>query len=209
MSTRTVYTIGHSTHPLERFIRLLVLHRITAVCDVRSRPYSHRNPHFNRVSIQEALKESNIAYAFLGRELGARSEDSSCYQNGRVQFDRLAKTALFRKGLERVQKGMKEYRLALMCAEKDPLECHRTILISRYLDSPIISVQHILEEGALESHQEALSRLLHQLHLPERDMFRTPDDMVQEAYRVQSERIAYDERVLSQQQVGPVEKGYK
>jgi uncharacterized protein (DUF488 family) len=88
---------------------------------------------------------------------------------------------------------MRDFRLALMCAEKDPLECHRTILVTRYLDALQIAVEHILEDGNLESHGKALSRLLRQLHLPEQDLFRSREEVIEEAYRIQGERIAYDE----------------
>ena len=202
--TCVVFTIGHSTHPIERFINLLKLHGITALCDVRSRPYSRINPQFNREELTEALREAGVTYVFLGRELGARSEDASCYSNGKVQLDLLARTDLFQKGLERVRVGMERYRLALMCADKDPIECHRTILIARHLASPEISVEHILEEGNLERHGEALSRLLRQLHLPEQDLFRTREDMIHEAYKLQSERIAYAEKGDLRQEPKPI-----
>src|ERR1700674_3398382 len=147
-----IFTIGHSTHPQKRFIALLLQHGITALCDVRSKPYSRVNPQFNREELKESLRERCIKYVFLGKELGARSEDPMCYENGKVQYDRLAHTDLFRRGLERVQNGMKDYRLALMCAEKEPLECHRTILIARHLADLGFDVQHIHADGRLESH---------------------------------------------------------
>jgi uncharacterized protein (DUF488 family) len=190
---RVVFTIGHSTHPLDRFMALLKQHNITALCDIRSRPYSRINPQFNRENLKKSLREQGIVYVFLGKELGAQSEDASCYLLGKVQYDRLAKTNLFRKGLDRVREGMKGYRLALMCAEKDPLECHRSILVARHLEALHTMVEHILDDGSLESHGKALNRLLRQLQLPEQDLFRSREDMIEEAYRIQSERIAYDE----------------
>ncbi len=187
-----VFTIGHSTHPLDRFIALLKQHGITALCDVRSRPYSRMNPQFNRENLEKSLPENGISYVFLGKELGAQSEDASCYSYGKVQYNRLAQTDLFRRGLDRVRDGMKGYCLALMCAEKDPLECHRAILVARHLEGLNMIVEHILEDGSLESHKEALSRLLRQLKLPEQDLFRSREDMIEEAYRIKGERIAYD-----------------
>jgi uncharacterized protein (DUF488 family) len=188
---QTVFTIGHSTHTLERLIALLRLHEITAVGDVRSRPYSRTNPQFNRESLKDRLRTVGITYVFLGKELGARSEDSSCYENGRVQYGRVALTELFRQGLDRVQEGMKKYCLALMCAEKEPLECHRTILVARHLSARGIDVQHILASGRLESQTEILDRLMRQLNLPESDMFRSREDVQSDAYRIQESRIAY------------------
>lgn len=187
-----LYTIGHSTHSLERFTALLKQHGITALCDVRSKPYSRMNPQFNREPLKWSLQENGIAYVFLGRELGARSEAPSCYVRGKVQYDRLAQSQLFQKGLDRVRIGMRGFHLALMCAEKDPLECHRTILVARHLDTLQIAIEHIMEDGSLESHGKALSRLLCQLHLPEQDLFRSRKDMIEEAYRIQGERIAYN-----------------
>lgn len=187
-----VFTIGHSTHPMDRFIALLRQHNITALCDIRSRPYSRRNPQFNRDNLKKSLREKNIVYIFLGKELGAQSNDTSCYMHGKVQYDRLAQTDLFRKGLDRVRDGIKNYRIALMCAEKDPLECHRTILVARHLEASHITVDHILEDGSLESQEKALIRLLAQLGLPEQDLFRSREDIIKEAYKIQGERISYD-----------------
>src|SRR5262249_62321000 len=117
-----VYTIGHSTHDPERFIELLRAHGITAIGDVRSNPYSRMNPQYNRETLKTILAAADITYVFLGRELGARSQDPACYERGKVQYDRLARTELFRAGLDRVRDGMERFRLALMCAEKEPLE---------------------------------------------------------------------------------------
>ncbi len=187
-----VFTIGHSTHSTERFIALLRQHCITAVCDVRSKPYSRVNPQFNREVLKQSLRECNIAYVFLGTELGARSDDSSCYDHGKVRYVRLARTELFRQGLARVQEGMNNYRVALMCAEREPIECHRTILIARYLATQGVDVEHIHADGKLESHADILIRLMQMFKLEEDDMFRSRDDLIADAYRLQEERIAYD-----------------
>lgn len=186
-----VFTVGHSTHLVEHFVGLLKQHDVAAIADVRSKPYSRRNPQFNRDDLKETLGERDIAYVFLGQELGARSADKACYHAGKVRYDLLAQTDLFNRGLERVREGARTYRLALMCAEKDPLECHRTILIARHLSASGIEVQHIHGDGRLEGHAEVMCRLVRQLHLPERDMFRVRDEIVAEAYRLQEERIAY------------------
>lgn len=187
----TLFTIGHSTHPQQRFIALLRQHGITALCDVRSKPYSRMNPQFNREELKQALRDCGIAYVFLGKELGARSEDPACYEGGRVQYDRLSQTDLFRQGLERVQDGVKKYRLALMCAEKEPLECHRTILVARYLVLHGLDVEHIHADGRLEDHVAALSRLARMLNMPEQDMFRSSEELLADLYHRQEERIAY------------------
>lgn len=188
-----VFTIGHSTHPQERFIELLRQHGITALCDVRSRPYSRINPQFNREKLEEALLANGIAYRFLGKELGARSEDPSCYEHGKVQYDRLAETELFKYGLKRVLRGVKDgFRVALMCAENEPLECHRTILVARHLMALGVPIAHIHADGHLETHEAALDRLARMLNVPEQDMFHPREDLLADAYRRQEERIAYE-----------------
>ncbi len=189
--TRTVFTIGHSNHRTEQFIALLQMHGVTALCDVRSKPYSQFHPQFNRDSLKKTLRDHGIAYVFLGQELGARSEDRSCYEHGKVQYDRLARTEPFRKGLDRVLKGTEDYRIALMCAEKEPLECHRTILVARSLESLGLDVHHIHADGRTESHAQALSRLIRLLRLSADDMFSTRELAVSDAYRIQADRIAY------------------
>jgi uncharacterized protein (DUF488 family) len=196
---RTVYTIGHSKHSLEEFVSLLKQHDVTALADVRSAPFSRFNPQFNKDTLARDLKAHRIKYVFLGRELGARSDDRSCYENGRVQYGRLARTDLFKQGIERVMKGAGEHRIALMCAEKEPLECHRTLLVARALDEQGVEVVHILGDGRLESHRAAMERLLDVTGLPHEDLFRSRADLVAEALARQEEKVAYvDEKVAAE-----------
>jgi len=194
VSYPSIYTIGHSTHLIEEFIRLLKKHSITAIFDVRSAPYSRWNPQFNRETFQNELRNHEIQYVFLGEELGARSNDPSCYQNGKVQYDLLSKTALFKQGLERVKNEAKGYRVALMCAEKDPLQCHRTILVARNLVEQGTPIQHILFDGKIESQEQSIERLLENLKMPSSDLFKSKDEIVRDAYRKQGDAIAYSEQ---------------
>jgi uncharacterized protein (DUF488 family) len=151
------------------------------------------NPQFNREALEEALRAQGVAYRFLGKELGARSDDPRCYEGGKVQYDRLAETDLFRQGLKRILRGVKEdFRVALMCAEKEPLECHRTILVARHLAALGVAVAHIHADGRLESRDDALSRLARLVNLPEQDMFHSREELLADAYRRQEERIAYE-----------------
>ena len=189
--TDALYTIGHSTHTAQKMIDLLRLHGIKAIADVRSSPYSRMNPQFNRDSFSDLLEDCEIAYVFLGRELGARSKDRSCYSQGKVQYDLLARTGLFQAGLDRVTQGMKTHRVALLCAEKDPLTCHRTILVCRHLVTRGVVVKHIREDGRIETHEEALSRLLAEHGLPERDLFRDRSEIIEQAYSERGDKISY------------------
>jgi len=190
----SIFTIGHSTHPLHQFIGLLKHHGITAVCDVRSTPYSRIKPQFNREKLKKALQQSGIAYVFLGKELGGRSEDQSCYVRGKVQYERIAKTELFQKGIERVREGMKRYRIALMCAEKDPIACHRSILICRNLRDWQIDIRHIIGHNSIETQIDLEKRLIAQLKLYP-DLFKDThaNALTERAYEVQSDKIAYVE----------------
>lgn len=194
-----VFTIGHSIHSLEAFVALLTQHDVTALVDVRSVPFSRFNPQFNKDSLERDLKAQGIKYVFLGRELGARSDDPACYEKGRVQYARIAQTAVFQNGLDRVMDGATRYRLALMCAEKDPLECHRTLLVARALVERGVCVDHILADGRLESHDAALTRLLALVGLPEQDLFRGRQQLIDEAMARQEERIAFvDEKLAAE-----------
>jgi len=197
---KTIFTIGHSTHPIDAFLELLKQHGITAVCDVRSSPYSQFNPQFNREDLKLGLGECGIKYVFLGDELGARSDDPACYLDGKVQYNVLAETEIFRSGLDRVRKGSEEYKVALMCAEKDPIECHRTILVSRELERLEFVINHILSNGKIETHREAIDRLRKLLKLDHGDFFITDEEARDKAYKIQGDSIAYtrkDEKVES------------
>ncbi len=185
-----LYTVGHSTHTIDQFVALLRMHGITAVCDVRSQPYSKFNPQFNKENLRDELKKSRIVYVFLGKELGPRSDDPACYLNGKVQYHRLAETELFRHGLQRIKEGMKSYRIALMCSEKDPIMCHRMILVSRYLRSDA-EIFHILEDGTLENNRDSEKRLTVMLGIVQELFDSSIEDAIQRAYDKQSEKIAY------------------
>lgn len=187
-----VLTIGHSNHPLDVFVRLLRKHEVTAVADVRSAPYSRHNPQFNRESLEKALKTNGIEYIFLGRELGARSDDHSCYENGRIQYARLARTDLFRGGIERVVSSTRDYRVVLMCAEQEPLDCHRTLLVACELVERGVVIEHILPDGRSEPHEVTLERLLDTPN--QADLFLSREDRLAKALAKQEERISYVRR---------------
>lgn len=191
MNERTVFTIGHSTHSFVMFVELLNGAGVTAVADVRSVPYSRFQPQFNRSTLPRALRKCGIAYAFLGNELGARSDDPACYEDGQVRYARLAATGLFKSGMERILKGADSHSIALMCAEKEPLECHRALLVGRELDALGFAVTHIHADGRKESHGDAMLRLLDLVGLPRADLFRSQHELFSRAYVLQERRTAY------------------
>ncbi len=192
-----VLTVGHSTHSFGHFVKLLKQHRVIALADVRSAPFSRFNPQFNKSALERDLKLEGIKYVFLGRELGARSNDPSCYEDGRVRYSRLVDTDQFRLGIARVMRGTHMHQIALMCAEREPLECHRTLLVSRVLHEQGVSVVHILGDGGLETHRDAMDRLLDLTRLPREDLFCSREELIGEALAHQEQKIAYVDEKLT------------
>ena len=199
-----LYTIGHSNHEIIAFIMLLRKHGITALGDVRSHPYSRYVPHYSRDPLKAALADAGISYIFLGKELGARSKNPACYRQGKVQYDLLAQEPCFAGGIKCVMQGMEHYRIALMCAEKEPIDCHRALLVARKIFEAGVPVSHIHANGSLETHQEMESRLLVLCKLPDGDMFKQRDEFIAESYAIQGERTAYqDETMEPSERVAP------
>ena len=147
----TIFTIGHSNHSLEVFINLLQSHKIDVLVDVRSKPFSRFSPQFNKEGFEKAVKASGIRYLFLGKELGGRPQGSKFYDNyGFVLYSRIAESPLFLEGIDRLIKGIKTYRVAVMCSEENPANCHRRLLVGRVLAKRGISVRHIRGDGTVQ-----------------------------------------------------------
>lgn len=145
---------------------MLQRHRIGAIADVRSTPYSRFAPQFDRKLLGPLLNEANVAYVYVGDELGGRPSDPELYDpRGHACYQRMAQTEAFENGLERILEGSSRYRLALMCSEEDPLQCHRALLIAHELWRRDVHVSHIRAhrktgESRIETHKEALERLV-------------------------------------------------
>lgn len=147
---REILTIGHSNLALDEFLDRLARHDIEVVADVRSRPYARYATHFDAGPIKAAIEASGRRYLFLGRELGGRPEGDEFYDaEGHVRYDRVAAAPFFLAGLERLQRGIARYCVALMCSEGDPAGCHRHLLIGRVLEDRGVTVRHIGPDGTL------------------------------------------------------------
>lgn len=183
-NTQPLYTIGHSSHPIATFIELLQRHAIDILADVRSAPASRRHPQFNKRELQQDLERHGIRYVFLGRQLGARRDEPEAYIDNAVSYDRIAALPAFREGLERLRELRQSARTAIMCAEKEPLHCHRTLLISRQLRDAF-DIQHILADGTLETHTELEQRLMKNAGLDsaQPDLFSDERSRLDRAYR--------------------------
>ena len=153
-----IFTVGHSNHGFERFLQLLAGAEITAIADVRSKPHSRWVSQFNKPTLGAALGENDVAYVFLGKELGGRPEDPALLKNGKPDYDAMARAKSFRDGIDRIIEGAKTHRIALMCAERDPIDCHRFLLIARHLASRDIPVAHILASGEVEDQEKTEAR---------------------------------------------------
>ncbi len=202
-----LFTIGHSQHSLENFIALLQQHNVTALADVRSMPYSRRLPQFNHAVLEKNLPQVEIRYVFLGKELGARPDNPNCYVEGRALYENIAATPEFAQGIQRILKGVQSHRIALMCAEKDPLTCHRAILVCQHLVPFNLEIGHIHSDGSLEYHENLEDRMLklHDLQDPQTEnqlmLFAelmepqvSRAERLKEAYHRQGLKIAYVEK---------------
>lgn len=195
-----LYTIGHSQHKTDYFISLLKKYNINYVLDVRSTPYSKFADQFNKERIRGLLTKEEIHYSFFGKYFGARQEDISLYNDeGYLDFDRVRSSSNFKVGYDNVIVGLeKENNIALMCTEKDPIDCHRTIMVSRAFDLAGIEVNHILCDGTLQNQSEVNQRLM-DMYFPDRNQLSIFDYLdntneevsLLEAYKKRNAEIGY------------------
>ena len=184
VSSNIVFTIGHSTHDPVRFVELLRRHHINILADVRSIPYSRWQPHFNREQLTETLENHGIEYLYLGQQLGGMDDDK--------RYCEMAQTKSFASGIQRVIDASQRKIITLMCSEKDPIDCHRALLVARSLVASGLVVEHIFNDGHLENHNETVKRLYEHLGHSENqlDLF---DDAAQDRndalYKEQEARV--------------------
>ena len=191
MTLVEILTVGHSNHSSERFIELLREAGVTAVADVRSAPYSRHAPQFNRDRLRDDLGRAGIAYVFLGRELGGRPAEREFYTHGVADYERMAQTPAFAAGLERVIEGAQSHRIALMCSERDPLTCHRCLLVGRALTERGARVSHILDGGKRASHTAIEDELLARTGRNGDDLFAPRAERLAAAYRDHARKVAF------------------
>jgi uncharacterized protein (DUF488 family) len=185
-------TIGHSRHSLERFIGLLEGAGATAVADVRSAPMSRFSPHFNKAALAEPLAARGIAYIFLGAALGGRPNRPELYTQGVADYEKMAASPEFRTGLEQLREAAERHRVALMCAEADPLDCHRCLLVGRALAEQGVDVGHILATGDVMTQTEIEDRLLASEKLADQDLLgASRAERLADAYRARNRKAAY------------------
>ena len=158
MNIPAIITVGHSNHPIEHFLQLVKNAGVTFIADVRSFPVSRYAPQFNKDALAKSLGGAGLGYLYLGKELGGRSQSRTSAK-------------LFQNGLDRVVDEGNNRRVAMMCAERDPLDCHRCLLLARHLAERGVDVGHILASGKIENHRHTEDRLLAAEGLGEEDFF--------------------------------------
>jgi uncharacterized protein (DUF488 family) len=189
-----IYTIGSSIHTTDEFISLLNKHRINAVADVRSVPYSQHTPQYNKEVLISVLKGKSIYYLDFSKEFGARRNEEDAYTNNRVDFKKVIKLPDFIHGIERIDAGIsKGYNIALLCTEKDPLDCHRFSLVSKALiDRLGVNVDHILFNGETLNQYDLEKKMIYDFEL-ENDLFDDYKTLLENAYEKIINKVAYQE----------------
>jgi uncharacterized protein (DUF488 family) len=188
-----ILTVGHSTYSYEDFLSLLRSAEVTAIADVRSSPYSRQSPHFGREALKSELRLDGISYAYLGDELGGRPKQKHLFVNGVADYERMALEPSFKAGIERVFEGSKKFRIALMCSEHNPMECHRCLLVGRSIADAGLNVRHILSNGKILDQVAVENALLSGLERQSNDLFSNTERLSM-AYRKQANKFAFAER---------------
>ncbi len=148
----TVYTVGHSNHTVEGLFELLAAHDIAVVADVRSSPYSRYAGQFSRAPLEAAVAQAGLAYVYMGEALGGMPNVPGYYDaEGYVRYDLIAASDRFRDGLARLLDIARERRVALLCSEEDPRDCHRHLLLARVLGKRGVTVLHLRGDGSVTS----------------------------------------------------------
>ncbi len=172
-----LFTIGHSNHPLEDFLDLLARHKIECLVDVRSIPWSRRMPHFRRNALAPALAAAGFGYLFLGDALGGRPRDLDGLDDAAERFRRIAAREPFHRGLDRLSRIVSNRRAALMCAEQDPIDCHRAILVARHFRTGTgAEILHIHADGHLEPQAALEARMVERAGCAPPPLFATEEE---------------------------------
>jgi uncharacterized protein (DUF488 family) len=190
-----LFSIGHSNIPAARFAVMLQDAAVTAVADVRSMPNSRWCPWFSQKALAVQLGGIGIAYTAMGDALGGRPRDGSLYRDGVADYEEMAKQPEFRTDLDRLQEIIASSRVCLMCAEREPLDCHRFLLVARRLAERGLAVGHILHDGTVEPHAATERRLL-ALDGEAGDLFAAgQDERLAAAYRRRARPVAFRQKV--------------
>lgn len=195
MPSFDLFSIGHSNIPAERFLAMLRDAGVTAIADVRSAPYSRWFPWFSQKALAARLADAGIAYLGMGDTLGGRPRDESLFRDGVADYEAMAIQPEFRAGLNRLLDAAARFRVCAMCAEREPLDCHRCLLVARDLAERGLAVGHILHDGTIEPQAVTEQRLL-ALDSEGCDLFAAgQDERLAAAYRRRAHTVAFRRKV--------------
>lgn len=162
MEKSSIYSIGHGNKNINEFISELKSFDIKYLLDIRSKPFSKWNPQFNKHSLKKSIEEEAVKYLFIGDLLGGLPNDKDCYdENGKVSYKTIKNKKFFIKGLSRIiTANEKNIKVALMCSESNPEDCHRSKLIGEeLLKNNKISMNHILSKEKIKSQELVINEL--------------------------------------------------
>lgn len=194
----SVYTIGYAAFSIDDFIDILKSHKISHLIDVRSNPVSEYFQYYNSFNLEQKLKQHNIMYENFALEFGARQENKEFFaKDGFVDFEKFTQSEQFKNGLRKIKAGLERgINLVLMCAEKDPINCHRSIMIGHAMQKNGIEVLHIMHDGQLQ-HQKEIDKRLLELYFHDRNQLNlfaensSEQELIEQAYKKQNEKIGY------------------
>ncbi len=193
----TVYTIGYAGFSIEDFVEILHEHDVSVLVDVRSSPFSGYHQEYNKDLLKQTLGRARIYYRNYAEEFGARQPDRSYYPKGYLDFQLFARSPAFQKGVRKVEDSMEQgFCFALMCAEIEPIDCHRAILVARAFADHGYEVIHLRPKKGPLTHQELELQLLDR-YFPNRNQLvlgepiQDDQTLLQEAYRLRNAEIGY------------------
>jgi len=187
-----LFSIGHSNIAAKRFIALLRDTGATAIADVRSTPFSRRFPWFSGKTLAATLAQHSMAYLVYGEALGGRPRNAALYRHSVADYEAMAQQPEFQASLDRLCADAARLRVCVMCAEREPLDCHRCLLVARALAARGLVIGHILHDGTIEPHQATEQRLLALTKAGADDLFAPgQDERLAAAYRRRARAVAY------------------
>lgn len=191
-------TIGYGKKEIQTFIQTLIRYNVNCLVDVRSSPYSKYSHQYNKSEFEGLLATHNILYKWIGDKLGGRPTDKGAYdEDGRVNYEKMSKTALFQEGIKELQTLSLVNNVAIMCSEQEPINCHRFLAISRELSEMGYKIVHIKDIRSYVTQAELEGRLV-KMHFGENDqinLFGNIDNIVSQSYAKQNKIFGYRRKV--------------
>ncbi|MBC6004556.1 MAG: DUF488 domain-containing protein [Paeniclostridium sordellii] len=196
-----IFAIGHSNYPYEKFIEMIKKYGIDCVVDIRETPYSKYNTQYNREILRENLKSSGFTYVYMGHEFGAKRQTKESYNDeGYADFEKVIKEELFLKGIERITKGLQMgYKIVLLGAMQEPIRCHRSIMLGKYLNEKGFDVKYIMHEGNIVN-QDYIEEDLLNKYFSDRNQLsidsllgtdKSREEMIEEGYKLANKEIGH------------------